>query len=151
MNKEKTTGNPLFLIHGQRVWLSRMKFKTSYLTTPVRKGVFLSKMGCGLVNYRTGSLDGFSRHLMVAPIRTLFELHQSFVVIRSIAQDSWIIPIHGLLIDPVTHRCGEKSTNRVKNPRVEWANNMERGDRGATERDKIIAWGLLNILHATRG
>ena len=46
---------------------------------------------------------------------------------------------------------GEKSTNRVKNPRVGWANSMGRGDGGAVERDEINAWGLLNMLHATRG
>ena len=33
-------------------------------------------------------------------------------------------------IDSVTRRCGEKSTNRVKNPRVGWAGGVEGGDRG---------------------
>ena len=51
----------------------------------------------------------------------------------SVARDSSIIPIHGslhILVDLVTRGCGGKSTNRVKNPRVGWANSMERGDVG---------------------
>ena len=51
-------------------------------------------------------------------------------IMRTVARDSWIIPIHRSLhirVDPVTRGL---STNRVKNPRVGWANNMERGDEG---------------------
>ena len=47
---------------------------------------------------------------------------------KGVARDLWIILIHGSLhshVDLVTRGCGEKSTNRVKNPRV-----MERGDGG---------------------
>ena len=54
-------------------------------------------------------------------------------------------PLH-ILVDLVTRGYGEKSTNRVKNPRVGWANSMGRGDGGAVERDEINAWGLLNML-----
>lgn len=42
-------------------------------------------------------------------------------------------PIHGslhIVVDPVTRGCGEKSTNRVRNPWVGWANSMERGYDG---------------------
>ena len=43
-----------------------------------------------------------------------------------VSRDPWIIPIHGWLrslVDPVTRLV-------VENPRMGWANNIEKGDRG---------------------
>ena len=43
-----------------------------------------------------------------------------------VARDSWIIPIHGWLrslVDPVTRLVEE-------NPRVGWANKIEKGEKG---------------------
>lgn len=55
-----------------------------------------------------------------------------------VAHNSWISPIQGslhILVDPATHGCRKRSTNRVKIPWVGWVNSI--GDEGATERDEI--------------
>lgn len=57
-------------------------------------------------------------------------------LMKLVACDSWIVPIHGsvhILVDPVTRGCGEKLTNRVKSL---WVGT--RG-QGASENDEINA------------
>lgn len=43
-----------------------------------------------------------------------------------------------ILVDPITSK---NPRSRVKDPRVGWANSMERGGREATERDEKDAYG----------
>lgn len=58
-----------------------------------------------------------------------------------VARELWSPSIHGslhILVNPVTCGCGEKSSKKVKNPRVEWANRRERGDGGLRYRNDEI-------------